>query len=113
MRFSGFWTDGQGGAVTLRSGSFDDTELTPESNWTRAYQNGDDDLPSGFVDPIEALRDLCIRIASLEGVADDEGMDLVPEEVVCIPEIQDLARVTVHLLNTATMSRDHAVVGAV
>ena len=84
--------------VTLQFAFFDDTELTPESNWKLAYQNGDEGWPSGFVEPLEALRDVCARVGrgndSSEGPAEPGAGD-----VVHICGIDDLARVALHLLD--------------
>jgi hypothetical protein len=37
---------------------FDETELSPETQWKRAYQNADPSNASGFLDPIEMRRDV-------------------------------------------------------
>lgn len=44
MQFPGYTvTTDSDGAVTIRSFTFDETELTPESNWTECYGNSDDE----------------------------------------------------------------------
>ena len=98
MRFPGFWTDGEGDNVTLQFACFDDTELTPESNWKLAYQNGDEEWPSGFVEPLEALRDLCARVGRGNG-SKEKPTDPGTGEMVHIRGIDDLARVALHLLD--------------
>ena len=98
MRFPGFWINGVGADVTLQFAFFDDTELTPESNWKLAYQNGDEGWPSGFVEPLEALRDVCARVGRRNG-SREEPTDPGAGDTVHIRGMDDLARVALHLLD--------------
>ena len=98
MRFPGFWINGVGADVTLQFAFFDDTELTPESNWKLAYQNGDEGWPSGFVEPLEALRDVCARVGRGNS-SREEPTHSGAGEMVHVRGIEDLARVTLHLLD--------------
>ena len=103
MRFPGFWTDGEGDNVTLQFAFFDDTELTPASNWKLAYQNGDRGWPSGFVDPLAALRDICVRVERGNG-SSEEPIDPGAGDIVHIRGMDDLARVALHLLDRVALT---------
>ena len=103
MRFPEFYIDGQGDDVSLKFAFFDDTELTPESNWKLAYQNGDKGWPSGFVEPLEALRDVCERIGRGNG-SREEATDPGAGNTVHIRGMDDLARVALHLLDRVALA---------
>ncbi len=64
MRFPGFWVDGIGADVCVKPDVFDETEVSPESGWKRAYQNEDANGPSGFVDPLGMHQDVPCRVAA-------------------------------------------------
>ncbi len=103
MRFPGYWTDGQGDDVTLKFAYFDDTELTPESNWKLAYQNEEESWPSGFVDPLATLREICSRVR--RGNERPGPMPIARENVIIrIQNTDDLALVTLHLLDTLSLA---------
>lgn len=99
MRFPGYWIDGQGDDVTLQFALFDDTELTPESDWKQSYQNDDEGLPWGFVDPLSALRDVCSRVRRGDGPSGEETIETGIDEIFRIQNADDLALVTLQLLD--------------
>lgn len=108
MKFPGYWVDGQGAAVTVTFEHLDDTELSEDSNWRRAHQNGDADCPSGFVDPVEALLEVCKRVRGNQlwvATAPSEG------ENVVIHTLEDLAHATIKMLGGSSPVQQSASAG--
>ena len=94
MQFPGYWVDGEGSNVTVERSVFDDTELSPESDWKEAYQNADPSMPRGFIKPEAVLRDVCRRI--LNGKAGTQAAE--PEsQLISIFCLEDLARLVLRL----------------
>ena len=63
MQFPGYWVFGAGSKVWVTPEVFDDTEVSPESGWTEAHQNGESD-GDGFICtvPEALLNNICDRI---------------------------------------------------
>jgi hypothetical protein len=67
MQFPGYWVFGAGSKVWVTPEVFDDTEVSPESGWTEAHQNGESD-GDGFICtvPEALLNNVCDRILRKE-----------------------------------------------
>lgn len=100
MIFPGYWVDGRGSDVTVQTAEFDDTDLSPASDWKEAHQNVDPDAPGGFIEPMAMLREVCIRLLDGE---DPDQLRLVQTVAVPTPirSTADLARLVLH----ATLAR--------
>lgn len=56
MQFPGYWVEDDIGKVIIRTATFDETELDPQSNWKEAWQNQDSGSSiKGFVETGKAL----------------------------------------------------------
>lgn len=62
MRFAGAWIQTSDDGVAVSFDDFDDTELTPGSEWTEAWQNEDPSLPAGFTHPAMILAQTARRL---------------------------------------------------
>ena len=63
MQFPGYWVSGAGSKVWLTPYMFDDTELSPASDFTQAWENGETGK-DGFVShvPEPLINNICDRI---------------------------------------------------
>ena len=110
MQFPGWWVFGVGDAVWVLPTDFDDTELTAESDWTEAHQNGDPDFSGdGFTYqvPEAVLNNICDRILK-KNPRFKEG-DLVDEyadAAIKITSLEDLASF-VGQLNLRSRWKEH------
>lgn len=62
MQFLGWWVSGDRSGVTITSATFDDTELSEESNWKEAHQNGEPNAPHGYIEWAQAVSDIGRRL---------------------------------------------------
>ena len=66
MQFSGYLITDKDIYITLDHATFDETELTPESNWKEAWQNIDSDAGVwGYVEIQAAIRQAAKLIAEI------------------------------------------------
>lgn len=66
MKFSGYLVSDKDAYITLDHSTFDETELTPESNWKEAWQNIDSDAGVwGYVEIQAAIRQAAKLIAEI------------------------------------------------
>ena len=66
MQFRGWWVSGDAETVTITRATFDDTELSEASGWTRAHQNEEAKAAHGFVTLDAALADVQRRLTGGE-----------------------------------------------
>lgn len=56
MKFPGYWVENADGKVVIRTTTFDETELDPQTDWKEAWQNQDaNSSVKGFVETGKAL----------------------------------------------------------
>lgn len=68
MQFPGYWVDDANGKVIIRTTTFDETELDPQTNWKEAWQNQDScSSIKGFVETGKALNHAARLIARNQG----------------------------------------------
>ena len=66
MQFPGYWVSNKDTYITIVHSIFDETELTPESNWKEAWQNIDSDAGVwGYVEIQAAIRQAAKLIAEI------------------------------------------------
>lgn len=66
MQFPGYWISNKVTYITIVHSIFDETELTPESNWKEAWQNIDLDAGVwGYVEIQAAIRQAAKLIAEI------------------------------------------------
>lgn len=107
MQFPGFWVDGRGSEVSVRSYAFDETELSSHSNWTQAYQNEDPNEPAGFLDPAQTLQEVAQRVLASDDGAQSVEMAqarLASGDPLHIGTTQELAMLILATLRTSTGS---------
>ena len=69
MQFTGYWVSLNGTSVTIDQAIFDETELTPESNWKEAWQNIDSDAGVwGYVEFKSAIQQAAYLVAKLNNI---------------------------------------------
>ena len=61
MKFHGHWVATQDSRLVVTPNEFDETDLTPASNWSEAHQNDDPALPHGFIDPARVIAEVARR----------------------------------------------------
>lgn len=98
MRFPGYWVEGTGTSVTVRSCAFDDTELSESSDWKEAHQNEDPATRHGYVEPLAMLREVCRRV--LDGQPTDLNFPEPSEDAaaVKIDNAEQLARLVLRVV---------------
>ncbi len=77
MKFDGYWVSKVDDTVGVTLTEFDETELTPESNWTEAGQNEEPTYPHGFIDSLTMLHSVCQKLVGELGM--DERSKLAAE----------------------------------
>lgn len=69
MQFSGYLVTDKVTYITIDHTTFDETELTPESNWKEAWQNKDSDVGIwGFVEIQGAIRQAVKLLAEINKI---------------------------------------------
>lgn len=66
MNFHGAWIHPDDDKVAVTFTTFDETELSPDSQWTEAWQNEDPDAPAGFIHPAMILAETARRLLELK-----------------------------------------------
>ena len=66
MKFHGAWIHPDDDKVAVTFTAFDETELSPDSQWTEAWQNEDPDAPAGFIHPAMILAETARRLLELK-----------------------------------------------
>jgi hypothetical protein len=97
VQFTGYWVSGFENNVTVIRDTFDETDLTEVSNWTRAMQNEDPNLAHGFINPIEMLADVCRRI----GASDGESLLDPADQPIEVTTLANLSALVTRVLQTA------------
>lgn len=64
MQFPGWWVEGDDRGVTITPATFDETELSEESEWKEAHQNAENEGPHGFIEWDQAVADAQQRLQS-------------------------------------------------
>ena len=62
MKFSGYWVSGDAEKIVVTPAKFDETDLTEDSDWTKAHQNVEPALPHGFVRWEDAVTEMRRRL---------------------------------------------------
>ena len=94
MQFSGYLITDKDIYITLDHYTFDETELTPESNWKEAWQNIDSDAGVwGYVEIQAAIRQAAKLIAEINKIklTDIEIDTLLNDNVEKLP-VSELSR---------------------
>ena len=94
MQFSGYLITDKDIYITLDHATFDETELTPESNWKEAWQNIDSDAGVwGYVEIQAAIRQAAKLIAEINKIklTDIEIDTLLNDNVEKLP-VSELSR---------------------
>ena len=66
MQFPGYWVANKDTYITIDHTIFDETELTPESNWKEAWQNVDSEAGIwGYVDIKSAIKQAAKLVAEI------------------------------------------------
>ena len=93
MQFPGYWVSGAGSKVWLTPYMFDDTELSPASDFTQAWENGETGK-DGFVShvPEPLINNICDRILR----RDPRFIESDPHpgykgEIIHLPALESLA----------------------
>ena len=69
MQLFGYWVTNKVTYITIDHATFDETELTPESNWKEAWQNIDSDARIwGFIEIQAAIRQATKLIAEINKI---------------------------------------------
>lgn len=69
MQFPGYWVEDVNGKVIVRTATFDDTELDPQTNWKEAWQNQDSNSSiRGFIETGKALTYAARLVACNQGL---------------------------------------------
>ena len=69
MQLFGYWVTNKVTYITIDHATFDETELTPESNWKEAWQNIDSDARIwGFIEIQAAIRQAAKLIAEINKI---------------------------------------------
>lgn len=68
MQFPGYWVEATNDKVIVRTATFDETELDPQTNWKEAWQNQDPaSAIKGFVETGKALAHAARLVARNQG----------------------------------------------
>jgi len=94
MKFPGYRLSIVDGVLSVCVTEFDETELSTASDWKEAWENADEALPHGYVEPVAMLRAVCRRV--LEGTDPELAATFMARfqagEALQISTIDDLAR---------------------
>ena len=66
MKFPGAWIHSSHDTVAVTFTTFDDTDLSPDSQWTEAWQNEGSQAPIGLVDPALILAETGRRLLEMK-----------------------------------------------
>ena len=94
MQLFGYWVTYKDTYITIDHATFDETELTPESNWKEAWQNIDSDAGVwGYVEIQAAIRQAAKLIAEINKIklTDIEIDTLLNDNVEKLP-VSELSR---------------------
>ena len=93
MKFPGYRLSIVDGALSVCVTEFDETELSIASDWKETWENADEALPHGYVEPVAMLHAVCRRV--LEGTDPELAASLMARfqagEALQISTIDDLA----------------------
>lgn len=67
MQFRGWWVSGDSSGVSITPHTFDEVELSEDSNWREAVQNQDPSSHHGYIDWDSAIDDAKRRLGIEEG----------------------------------------------
>jgi hypothetical protein len=85
MQFPGYWVTEDNGKVIIRTATFDETELDPDTDWKEAWQNQDPTSnPRGYIKTDQAL----IHAAHL--LAHSTGQQISEEEILAMVNVPPL-----------------------
>ncbi|MFH1493515.1 MAG: hypothetical protein ABIG70_01810 [Pseudomonadota bacterium] len=85
MQFPGYWVKDANGKVIIRTATFDETELDPQTNWKEAWQHQDADSSiKGFVETGKALAHAARLIAR------NQGQEISDTEILALQSVPPL-----------------------
>ena len=94
MNFPGYRHSIVDGVLSVCVTEFDETELSIASDWKEAWENADEALPHGYVEPVTMLHAVCRRV--LEGTDPELVATFMARfqagEALSVSTLEDLAR---------------------
>jgi len=94
MKFPGYRLSIVDGALSVCVTEFDETELSTASDWKETWENADEALPHGYVEPFAMLHAVCRRV--LEGTDPELAASFTARfqagEALPVSTLEDLAR---------------------